>query len=51
MVVAPLMRPEFSIDLGPDLDDAAFAWPELAPGARVRRVKLRRSKLPGGVCK
>ena len=28
MVVAPLMRPEFSIDLGPDLDDAAFAWPD-----------------------
>ncbi len=28
MVVAPLMRPEFSIHLGPDLDDAAFAWPD-----------------------
>ena len=29
MVVAPLMRPEFSIDLGPELDDEAFAWPDL----------------------
>ena len=28
MVVAPLMRPEFSIDLGPELDDEAFAWPD-----------------------
>ena len=28
MVVAPLMRPEFSINLGPELDDEAFAWPD-----------------------
>ena len=28
MVVAPLMRPQFSIDLGPELDDDAFAWPD-----------------------